>query len=105
MMTSAAYVASDVARYEELTWHDDWTVRQATRGIIWANQQAIRGMHRLDVRVPRGPITGCHVAPQFLSIWPMQKKFCVAGDRTRDLPNRLRLRIKSPTNGPPGGSC
>jgi hypothetical protein len=33
------------------------------------------------------------------------KIFGVAGDRTRDLPNRLRLRIKSSTNGPPGGSC
>jgi hypothetical protein len=32
--------------------------------MTWANQMLTRGIHWLDVKVPRGPITGCHVAPQ-----------------------------------------
>jgi hypothetical protein len=30
----------------------------------WANQRLTRGMFWLVVKVPRGPVKGCHVAPR-----------------------------------------
>jgi hypothetical protein len=48
--------------------------------MTWVNHIVTRGMHWLDVNVPRGPITGCHVAPQFLSIWFDYQNLCRGPD-------------------------
>jgi hypothetical protein len=61
--------------------------------VTWANQLLTRGIHRVDVKVPRGPITGCHVAPRVLPILPMSKIIVVGGIRTRTFA-MLHLRNK-----------
>jgi hypothetical protein len=51
-----------------MTWKadraDDVAYDRADVAVTWANQLLTRGIHRVDVKVPRGPITGCHMAPR-----------------------------------------
>jgi hypothetical protein len=32
---------------------------------MWSNQNATRGIILVNGKVPRGPVMGCHVAPQY----------------------------------------
>jgi hypothetical protein len=48
-------VASDVGGSDD-TWHPPT--------VTWTNQMLTRGTFKANGWVPRGPITGCHVAPR-----------------------------------------
>jgi hypothetical protein len=52
---------------------------------MWTNQVLTRGTVRANEKVPRGPITGCHVAPWVLPMWAMLKIVVARGIRTPDL--------------------
>jgi hypothetical protein len=88
---------------------DDWIVRQSTGGSTGSNQMLTRGTVRAYGWVPRGPISGsisgCHVAPRVLPIWPMSKIIGVVGNRTHDLLHWQRLNNASVTTTPYFGSC
>jgi hypothetical protein len=87
-----------------MTWQVDVGSTTVDMAGTWANQQLTRGMFWLVVKMPRGPVVGCHVAPHnwfvgYIKFW------YVAGGRTRDLPtgeSTGRVRLASP---PSGGAC
>jgi hypothetical protein len=56
-------------------------------------------------RVPRGPITGCHVAPQVLSILVVSKIYWGPGDSNPGPPSMQRLHRFTLTMLPPFGTC
>jgi hypothetical protein len=58
---------ADAAGDKADRWQYDRLMCQYDRvdmACTWANQWLTRGIHRLVVKVPRGPVKGCHVAPR-----------------------------------------
>jgi hypothetical protein len=57
-----AYGWADAAGHVAVRQNDRWRTDMAH---TWANDRPTRGTFHWLVRVPRGPVKGCHVAPHF----------------------------------------
>jgi hypothetical protein len=78
--------------------HDD--VAQLT----WTNHQSDTWHVWLDVKVPRGPITGCHVAPRVLPMRAMSKILVSPGIEPATSSTCNAFASLRPTR-PRGGAC